>query len=88
MKQGFYKIEDCVCSTSTTKKVINIIYDKLKTFRENNFNTPRFIFLDKKSYKQLNKQQSEILKKRHLIRVFGLEVKIVKSKEQTICVGI
>lgn len=76
------------CFTSTSKLIIDTILDKLYSFKRENTNSPVYVILDKKSYKQLNKEVPEEYKGYYLVGVFNMEIKVVKSKEQIICVGI
>jgi uncharacterized linocin/CFP29 family protein len=88
MNKDFYKIEDCDYFTSTSKSILEVILDKLNSFKRENLNSPVFVILDKRSYKQLNKEVSRTYKEYYLTQVFNMEIKVVKSKEQIICVGI
>lgn len=88
MSKDFYKIEDCDCFTSTSKSMLDTILNKLYSFKRENLNSPVYVILDKKSYKQLNKEVTEEYKGYYLAGVFNMEIKVVKSKEQIICVGI
>jgi hypothetical protein len=88
MGKDFYKIEDCDYFTSTSKSIIEVLLDKLNSFKRENLNSPVFVILDKRSYKQLNKEVTEEYKGYYLAGVFNMEIKVVKSKEQIICVGI
>lgn len=88
MNKDFYTIEDCDYFTSTSKSILEVILDKLNSFKRENLNSPVFVILDKRSYKQLNKEVSRTYKEYYLARVFNIEIKVVKSKEQIICVGI
>ena len=88
MKKDFYEIEDCNYFTSTTKEIIEILLDKLYSFKRDNIITPTYVILDKKSYKRLCKEVCREYREYYLASVFNMEIKVVKSKEQIICVGI
>ena len=70
------------------ERVIDIILRKLYSLKKCEFIRPVFAILDKKSYKQLVKEVSKEYREQHLVFVFNLKIKVVKSKEQIICVGI
>jgi len=88
MSKDFYNIKDCNYFTSTTKEIIETILYKLNSFKRENITTPSYVILDKKTYKQLCKEACREYREYYLAGVFGLEIKVVKSKEQIICVGI
>jgi hypothetical protein len=88
MPKDFYKIEDCDCYTSTNKPVLEIILGKIDVFKRINiyYPGPCYIFLDKKSYKELNYEFTKL--KLPIKSICGFQIKIVKSKERIICVGV
>lgn len=85
---NFYHIGDCNSFTSTSKSILEVLLDKLNSFKRENLKSPIYVILDKKSYKQLNKEVCREYKDYYLASVFNMEIKVVKSKEQIICVGI
>ena len=71
------------------ERVIEIILRKLYSLKQYGGSaTPVFAILDKKTYKQLCKEAGKDYRERYLAVVFNLKIKIVKSKEQIIFVGI
>lgn len=92
MPKDFYKIEDCDWYTATNKSVIEIILEKIEIFRRIYTPGPFYIFLDKKSYKELNYKHNKdfgLVKRKSPIKsILGFQIKIVKSKERIICVGV
>lgn len=70
------------------ESVIEIILRKLYSLKKCEFIRPVFAILDKKSYKQLVKGVGKTYRERYLAVVFNLKIKVVKSKERIICVGI
>ena len=88
MKNKLYTIKDCNSATSTQEKIVDIILKKLYKIKADTLLNPVYCILDKKSYIQLNKECGEWYMYGYLGQVFGLEIKVVKSKEQIIFVGI
>lgn len=88
MPKDFYKIENCDWYIATNKPVIDIILEKIDVFYRINIYTPGpfYIFLDKKSYKELNYWFTK--QKLPIKSILGFRIKIVKSKERIICVGV
>lgn len=71
------------------ERVIEIILHKLYSLKQYGGSaSPVFAILDKKSYKRLCKEAGKDYRERYLALVFNLKLKVVKSKEQIICVGM
>ena len=66
--------------------IMQYIIDKILRL-EQHLLKPSIVVLDKKTYKILTKTQTALLPTINSSKLFGLKIKIVKTKEQIICIG-
>ena len=88
MKKDLYTKKDCECYSTSEESVSRKLLGKLNKFRMNSMTIPKYAILDKKTYKQLEKEVGEHYIDCYLSSVFGLQIKVIKSKEPIIFVGI